>query len=60
MEWLYFRWIYVQQGVKQGGLLSADLYKLYIEYLLQTSQEMDTRAHIGDITVNAIACADEL
>ena len=52
--------INIQQGVKQGGLLSADLYKLYIEYLLQTSQEMDTRAHIGDITVNAIACADEL
>jgi hypothetical protein len=60
VEWLYFRWIYVQQGVKQGGLLSADLYKLYIEDLLQTFQEMDIGAHIGDITVNAIACADEV
>jgi hypothetical protein len=25
-----------QQGVKQGGLLSAELYKLYIEDLLRT------------------------
>jgi hypothetical protein len=30
------------------------------EDLLHTFQEMDTGAHIGDITVNAIACADEL
>ena len=60
MEWLYFRWIYVQQGVKQGDLLSAELYKLYIEDLLYTCQEMDTGEHIGDITVNAIAYADEL
>jgi hypothetical protein len=43
----------IQQGVKQGGLLSADLYKLYIEDLLHTFQEMDSGAQIGDITVNA-------
>ena len=52
--------INVQQGVKQGGLLSTDLYKLYIEDLLHTFQEMDYGAQIGDITVNAIACADDI
>ena len=52
--------INVQQGVKQGGLLSADLFKLYIEDLLHTFQEMDSGAQIGDITVNAIACADDI
>jgi hypothetical protein len=52
--------INVQQGVKQSGLLSADLCKLYIEVLLHTFQKMDTGAQISDITVNVIACADDI
>jgi hypothetical protein len=47
-------------GLCSSRLLSADLFKLYIEDLLYTCQEMDTGEHIGDITVNAIAYADEL
>ena len=48
------------QGVKQGGLLSAELYKLYIEDLLKTYENSKLGCHIGTLTINAIACADDI
>jgi len=48
------------QGVKQGGLLSAELYKLYIEDLLKTFENSKLGCHIGTLTINAIACADDI
>jgi hypothetical protein len=48
------------QGVKQGGLLSAELYKLYIEDLLKTLENSKLGCHIGTLTINAIACADDI
>jgi hypothetical protein len=50
----------IQQGVKQGGLLSADLYKLYIEDLLHTFETARVGCKIGPIHVNATACADDV
>jgi hypothetical protein len=49
----------IHQGVKQGGLLSAELYKLYIEDLLKTYENSKLGFHIGTLTINAIACADD-
>jgi hypothetical protein len=46
------------QGVKQGGLLSAELYKLYIEDLLKTYENSKLGCHIGTLTINAITCAN--
>ena len=48
------------QGVKQGGLLSAKLYKLYIEDLLKSYENSKLGFHIGTLTINAIACADDI
>ena len=49
-----------QQGVKQGGLLSAELYKLYIEDLLKSYEKSKIGCRIGTITINAVACADDI
>lgn len=48
------------QGVKQGGLLSADLYKIYIEDLLHLFEETDKGCKIGNINVNSVACTDNI
>jgi hypothetical protein len=48
------------QGVKQGGLLSADFYKLYLEDLLNTLYQSKIGCTIGSINVNAVACADDV
>ena len=50
----------VHQGVKQGGLLSADLYKLYIEDLLSLYETSNQGCMIGHININAVACADDI
>ncbi|CAC5394456.1 unnamed protein product [Mytilus coruscus] len=66
----------VYQGVKQGGLLSADLYKLYmescligthttssyiyIEDLLSLYENSTLGCKIGNININAVACADDI
>jgi len=48
------------QGVKQGGLLGAELYKLYIENLLKTFENSKLGWHIGTLTINAIACGNDI
>ncbi|CAC5380870.1 unnamed protein product [Mytilus coruscus] len=50
----------VHQGVKQGGLLSADLYKLYIEDLLSLYERSAQGCKIGHININAVACAVDI
>ena len=45
------------QGVKQGGLLSADLYKLYVNDLLKMLKDSDLGIKIDSLTSNAVACA---
>jgi hypothetical protein len=48
------------QGVKQGGILSADLYKIYIEDLLDNFHHEESGCKFGNLTINAIACADAI
>ena len=50
----------VEQGVRQGGILSADLYKLYINDLLDRMVQSGAGGHIGDIPCNAPTCADDM
>ena len=50
----------IHQGVKQGGLLSAELYKLYVNYLLKMCKDSDLGIKIGSLTLNAVACADDV
>ena len=49
----------VKQGVRQGGILSADLYKLYSNDQQTALEKMGIGLHIGDIYVGAPAVADD-
>ena len=50
----------VTQGVRQGGILSADLYKLYINDLLNRLQNSRVGGKIGHIDCSAPTCADDM
>ncbi|CAG2222940.1 unnamed protein product [Mytilus edulis] len=50
----------ISQGVRQGGILSADLYKIYIDPLLHHLQQSKLGSKIGHIPCCATACADDI
>ena len=50
----------VGMGVRQGGILSTDLYKLYINPLLDRLQDVGIGLKIGNINVNNTGCADDI
>ncbi|XP_045215288.2 uncharacterized protein LOC123565485 [Mercenaria mercenaria] len=50
----------VFQGVRQGGILSTDLYKIYINPLLDQLENTGKGGKIGTITVNNSTCADDV
>ena len=50
----------VRQGVKQGGILSPSLYKLYISDLLEGLREARMGLTIGSIYLGTPACADDV
>ena len=47
-------------GDRQGGILSTDLYKLYINPLLDRLQDIGIGLKIGNINVNNTGCADDI
>ena len=48
----------IQQGVRQEGILSADLYKIYVDPLLHRPQQSGKGLRIGHINCCATACAE--
>ncbi|CAC5412369.1 unnamed protein product [Mytilus coruscus] len=50
----------VNEGVRQGGVLSTNLYKLYINQLLNMYVTTGAGYKIGNISVNSTACADDI
>jgi hypothetical protein len=50
----------VNQGVRQGDILSTNLYKLYINQLLNMYETTGMGYRIGNIRVNSTACADDI
>ena len=50
----------IKQGVRQGGILSTDLYKIYENPLLDRLENIDHGAKIGEIGCAAPACADDV
>ena len=50
----------VNQGVRQGGVLSTDLYKLYINTVLDQIEDSGLGMHIGTISCAAPTCADDV
>ena len=49
----------VDQGVRQGGILSTDLYKLYDNGLFDRLQLTSVGCHIGEISCVVPGCADD-
>ena len=47
-------------GDRQGGILSTDLYKLYINPLLDRLQDVGIGLKIGNININNTGCADAI
>lgn len=50
----------IHQGIRQGGVMSADLYKIYVDPLLHNLQCSNLGMFIGDIPCPATACADDV
>ncbi|VDI39672.1 Hypothetical predicted protein, partial [Mytilus galloprovincialis] len=50
----------VEQGVGQGGAISADLYKVYVNPLLNLLCETGLGGKIGNINCCAPTCADDV
>ncbi|WAR12312.1 LOW QUALITY PROTEIN: POLR-like protein, partial [Mya arenaria] len=50
----------INQGVRQGGILSTDLYKAYVNPLLDRLQGTHHGHSIGNIRCAASACADDV
>ena len=50
----------VQQGVRQGGILSMDLYKLYGNNLLNRLTDLAIGAHIGETSCVTPTTADDM
>ena len=50
----------IEQGVRQGRVLSADLYKLYINPLLNFLDDSGLGGKIGNINVCAPTCTDDV
>ena len=50
----------IEQGVRQGGTLSADLYKIYVNQLLDELCDAQVGGTIGNINCCAPACADDI
>lgn len=50
----------IDEGVRQGGVSSAPIYKTYTNPLLNSLQSHHTSHRIGDIVISAPTCADDV
>ena len=50
----------ISQGVRQGGILSTDLYKLYGNDQLNRLENTGLGCHVGEVSCVAPACADDI
>ena len=50
----------INQGVRQGGIVSTDLYKIYQNPLLNRIQHSGLGARVGNVMCNISGCAGDL
>lgn len=50
----------INQGVRQGGILSTSLYKVYIDELLQILKSKRLGIRIGSVYIGCPTCADDV
>ena len=53
-------YMFLEKGVRQGGILSPFLFKLYIDDLLTRIVEEDIGCKLGILRMNVLAYADDL
>ena len=58
MKWKYLRTFY--NRVRQESAISADLYKVYVNPLLNILSKTGLGGHIGDINCCVPTCADDI
>ena len=51
-------WVPIQRGVRQGCVLSSDLFSLYSEKIMSTVHDLDG-VHIGDMNIHSLRYADD-
>ena len=51
-------WVPIQKGVRQGCVLSPDLFSLYSEKIMNTVQDLEG-VQIGDMNINNLRYADD-
>ena len=66
-QYAYMRWnncmstpIKMENGVKQGGVLSPTLFCIYFDELLRRLRETDVGCHVGHMSYSAFGYADDL
>ena len=50
----------INNGVKQGAIISAPLFALYVEPMLKRLNKTKVGCHVGNLCANAFAYADDL
>ena len=53
-------YMYINKGVRQGGILSPFLFKLYIDNIISLISEQNVGCKLGFLRINIIAYADDL
>ena len=51
---------YINSGVRQGGILSPILFKLYVDDVFKTISSMNVGCRLGTLRMNIIAYADDI
>lgn len=51
---------FIERGVRQGGILSPFLFKLYIDSILQVLSDMNNGCRLGLSNINVLAYADDI
>ena len=50
----------IQQGVRQGGILSTHLYKIFVQDLLLELEHQSLGFELGDLYIGTPTCADDI
>ena len=54
------KYLTVEEGVRQGGILSPFLFKLYMDTLIRNVNKLDVGCRVGTQRANILAYADDL
>ena len=56
----YSEWFHIRAGVRQGGVLSPDLYSIYVDDLITKLKQANKGCHYGNYFAAALFYADDM